>query len=205
MTESVNVATAVRDVNQSWPAVDPIYETKRLYLNCRFINPERIENQAGVYGYKVTLEADSNMWWQDPITITVDVTRTGDNRYSSRFFRINLDTDASTYCYPQATFTVGDGGMGRATIIRNRTDQTKMGGVSRPTWFVMMPACTVTMDGETNFISGSTATSPSEDFDCYSHFYYFNFPRLLRGTNEISAYGDIQTVSMTYQNRRAFL
>lgn len=34
---------------------------KRNYLNCRFINPEKLEYNGGIVGYKATLEADSNI------------------------------------------------------------------------------------------------------------------------------------------------
>lgn len=43
-------------------------EQKRLYLNCRFVNPERIEQGGMTVGYKATLEADSGLWWQDAVT-----------------------------------------------------------------------------------------------------------------------------------------
>lgn len=38
---------------------------KRLYFNCRFLAPEKIESRGGVIGFKCTLETDSMMLWQD--------------------------------------------------------------------------------------------------------------------------------------------
>lgn len=41
---------------------------KRLYFNCRFLYPEKIESMGGVIGFKCTLETDSLMLWQDETT-----------------------------------------------------------------------------------------------------------------------------------------
>lgn len=40
---------------------------KRLYFNCRFLNPQKIESRNGVIGFKCTMETDSMMLWQDEI------------------------------------------------------------------------------------------------------------------------------------------
>ena len=207
MSEQVNVASAVRNASETYPTVTPVYETKRLYLNCRFVNPERIETIGGTVGYKATLEADSNMWWQDPVTITVDVTRTGDQRYTSRFFRVPMNTDADIYCYPRVEFTVGSGAAARSTTIYNYTDNVAMGQYNkRALIFYNLPASQpsdqsldpspVITDGNTNYVSG----------DYYNYLTRYDFVRLApSGSNEILVHGDILSVSVTYQNRRAFL
>lgn len=40
---------------------------KRLYFNCRFLHPEKIESHGGIIGFKCTLETDSNTLWQEPV------------------------------------------------------------------------------------------------------------------------------------------
>lgn len=60
---------------------DPFGETyelvygvqKRLYFNCRFLYPEKIEYNGGVVGFKCTLETDGMMLWQDEITHVYDM------------------------------------------------------------------------------------------------------------------------------------
>ena len=46
---------------------------KRLYLNCRFINAEKLEYNNGVIGFHCTIETDGIMLWQDPVTLYVDL------------------------------------------------------------------------------------------------------------------------------------
>lgn len=43
-------------------------QQKRLYFNCRFIHPEKIESDGGIIGFKCTMETDSPMLWQEPVT-----------------------------------------------------------------------------------------------------------------------------------------
>lgn len=45
---------------------------KKLYFNCRFLYPEKIEYQNGVVGFKCTLETDSMMLWQDAVSVSFD-------------------------------------------------------------------------------------------------------------------------------------
>ena len=52
-------------------------ERKRLFMNCRFINPEKLEYNGGIIGYRATLEADSGLWWQDAVTKTFNITQPG--------------------------------------------------------------------------------------------------------------------------------
>ena len=61
-------------------ADDPFGETyelvygyqKRLYLNCRFLAPEKLEYNNGVVGFRCTLETDSTMLWQDEVSASFD-------------------------------------------------------------------------------------------------------------------------------------
>lgn len=45
---------------------------KSLYFNCRFLNPEKLEYNNGVVGFKCTLETDSMMLWQDEVSASFD-------------------------------------------------------------------------------------------------------------------------------------
>ena len=171
---------------------DPLEETyetidgaiKRSYLNCRFINAEKLEYNNGVVGYKATLEADSSMLWQDPISKTFEISN--DSSTPSSEVVVNVDTDIDDYTYPKVTFTVGS--VGGDIIIVNHSDDS-----TRLTKFVgLSPAATITMKGDLNYISGQY----------YEKFKIRNFLRLLDGANNIFITGDIVSITIEYQNRR---
>lgn len=162
---------------------------KRLYLNCRFIDPERIENGAGdTVGYKCTAECDSFMSYQDEIE--VEEALSNDSEESVSYVKIYLDTDTKEYTYPKVTFETGAQAgdyAGNVTII-NQTDDP-----SRLTSFTAIPrAASVTMNGELNYISG----------EHYSRFSNKNFIRLLDGENIISVQGNVSKITFVWQNRR---
>lgn len=153
---------------------------KRLFLNCRFINPERIDNGCNTIGYKVTLEADSGLWWQDPVMYAFQFDSSPNN------IVVPVNTDIDEYTYPEVVIEVG--GSGGDIIISNTTDDS-----ARLTKFVdMSPNVTVTLKGKTNYVSGQN----------YSKFENMNFPRLLDGNNAFTITGDIASIEFYFNNRR---
>ncbi|MBQ2347798.1 MAG: hypothetical protein II388_05430 [Clostridia bacterium] len=157
---------------------------KRLYLNCRFINPVRIERNDGIVGYKATLEADSDMWWQDAITKAFTTNHA--DASSNSMITVDIDTDLKGFVYPKVTFQTGN--VGGSVIIANYTDDS-----TRATRFVELPTNTsITMNGETNYISGQY----------YDNFYRQNFLRFVDGKNYIYISGDIQSIVFEFSNRR---
>lgn len=159
---------------------------KRLYLNCRFVNPEKLEYNGGVVGYKATLEADSNMFWQDTVEKTFAVNNASASATS--IISIDVDSDIDDYIYPRVTFTLGS--VGGDVVFINNTDDS-----ARQTKFVELSAnATITMKGELNYISGQY----------YEKFSTRNFIRLLDGTNNVTVKGDVKTVKVEFQNRRNF-
>lgn len=160
-------------------------ETKRLYLNCRLVNPERIEGNGGVIGYRFVVECDSCMAWQDEVTYTYALDNT--NAESSSIISVPVDTDLNDYVYPKVTIQVGSTG-GDITII-NHTDDD-----SRLTSFIgLSPAVSVVMKGDgINYISGNN----------FLKFSNKNFIRLLDGDNNISVVGDVSGLTFEFQNRR---
>lgn len=174
-------------------ACDPMGETyeiidgeqKQLYLNCRFTNPEKLEGNGGIVGYKFTVECDNRMAWQDPVTYTHTIASTGDD-YSTTI-TVDVDTDVGDYVYP--TVTISMGVVGGDIIISNLTDDA-----TRTTKFVeLTPNITFTMKGDgINYVSG----------DNYMKFANRNFIRLLDGENTISLYGDITGIKFEFQNQR---
>lgn len=158
---------------------------KRLYLNCRFINPEKIEGNGTLVGYKFTVECDSCLAWQDAVICeyTLDHTST-DTEYN---IRIETDTDLIGYIYPRVTIRTGD--TGGDITISNNTDNP-----ARLTSFVgLSPNTTVVMHGDgVNYISG----------DNYLKFSNKNFIRLLDGENDISVLGNVESLTFEFQNRR---
>lgn len=159
-------------------------QCKRLYLNCRFTNPTRLEYNGGVVGYKVTLEADSNMWWQESITKTIEIENPKST--SNSMITIDTDTDDSNYIYPKVTIHTGD--EGGDVFISNYSDDS-----TRLTQFLSLSANTYfILNGETNYISGQN----------YEKFYKQNFPRLVDGKNYIYISGNVVKITFEFSNRR---
>lgn len=159
---------------------------KRLYLNCRFINPQKLEYNDGVVGYRCTIEVDTGMWWQDEISQSFPLNHAQSS--STSVITVNCDSDLDEYIYPKVTIVMGN--VGGDVIITNNTDDS-----SRYTSFVGLPtSATVTLRGGTNYISGNY----------YMKFAYKNFPRLLPGENNITVLGNVSTITYTFSNRRAF-
>lgn len=157
-------------------------EQKRLYLNCRFMNPERIEHGGKTIGYKATLEADSGLWWQDAVTKSFAL-NPSDN---TRSITVSVDTDLDDYIYPKVTIHMGSSG-GDVTIT-NTTDSN-----TRLTKFIGLSASTnVILKGDINYVSGQN----------YSKFYKMNFPRLVDGDNVFTIMGNVASIDFEFCNRR---
>lgn len=157
---------------------------KKLYLNCRFVNPVRLECSGGIVGYKATLEADSNMWYQDKTTEIFTLNHEAAN--SNSMIDVVVDTDSKYFTYPKVTITTGS--IGGDVILSNYSDDS-----TRTTRFNELSANTsVILNGETNYISGQN----------YEKFYKQNFPRLLDGTNHIYITGNVKTIKFEFCNRR---
>lgn len=157
---------------------------KRNYLNCRLINPERVEGNGGIVGYKATLEADSSMFWQDAITKRYAVNNGSAN--ATRNITVTVDTDLDEYIYPKVTIQLGSVG-GNITISNNNDDS------SRLTKFVdMSPRSSVVMKGELNYVSGQY----------YLKFADRNFIRLLDGENTLTILGNVESIEFEYSARR---
>lgn len=154
---------------------------KRLYLNCRFINPIKIEDGIGLRGYKFTVECDSCMAWQDEVVKEFQIFGA-----STSVISLEVDTDIRDYTYPRVIIRTGS--VGGDITITNHTDDS-----ARHTEFVSLPANhEITIDGKTNFLSGQN----------FQHFKNRNFIRLLDGENNISINGDISKITFKWNNRR---
>lgn len=171
------------DINgESWDLIDG--QVKRYFFNCRFINPLKMEYMGGVVGYSVTLECDSPVAWQEPITKTFQFTHGASGNTN---ITINVDTDMNEYIYPIVRFDCGNTG-GEISIV-NLSDKE-----DRITSFTdIQPIAVFRMDGQTNFISGTAY---------YKKFKDKNFVRFLDGENKLRVSGDIKKLSFEWQNRR---
>lgn len=163
-------------------------EQKRLYLNCRFINPERIEGNGGVFGIKATMQCDSGMAWQD--AAVYKYTLTNNSSSSNSTVDVVVDTDLKDYIYPKVTIQMNSGGGD--VIITNLTDNESMGSPRLTKFVGVGTLASVIMNGETNYISG----------DYYSKFVNRNFIRLRDGVNKISVTGNVDSVTFEFSNRR---
>lgn len=158
-------------------------EEKRLYIKCRFTNPEKVYGNGGVFGYKATLEADSPLAWQDATVKTFPMDGGSD---ANTLISLEIDTDMKDYTYPKVTITTGSSG-GDITIVNN-TDS-----VSRLTSFHGLGANTqIIMNEKIGMVSGQN----------YEKFSHKNFIRLLDGENKFSILGDVVSVKFEWQNRR---
>lgn len=155
----------------------------RQYLNCRFVNPSKIEGNGGIIGWSFTVECDAPMAWQDAIVKTINAPPNN--------IIITVDTDMNDYVYPKVTIKMSDGDTSDIQII-NHSDND-----SRLTTFVSMNAnATLIMDGEHNRLYGS-----SDNY--YEKFKNKNFIRLKRGENKLSLTSDnIASISFEWQNMR---
>lgn len=161
---------------------------KKLYLRCRFLNPEKQEYNGGIVGFKCTMECDSNVFWQDAIGQTFQ------GGSGTHTYTINVDSDIDGYIYPYVEIRMSSsgGGSGWQGIIDIKNTTDDVGRVSR---FENVPAGdTVKMYNDINYTTH------------YSYFVKKNFIRLLNGTNTIVVTGgiDIDSIKFSYQNRRLF-
>lgn len=156
----------------------PGYNTEdfyNVYLNCRFISPEKIEGNGGVVGYKFTVITDSSLAWVDQNTQTI--LESGDT--------VTVDSDINDYIYPSVLIHVGNSG-GDITIINSTDDPYRL------TKFVDVTAnATIAIDGSTNIITQGY----------YELFTEKNFVRLLDGENTFTISGDISSIDFTFNNR----
>lgn len=166
-------------LEESYRVVDGV--VKSSYLMCRFINPEKIEDDIGnVVGYKFTVECDSNLMWQESTTKSFSLTGSQSN------ITVSLDTDEVGYTYPKVTIQMGTSG-GDITII-NSTDST-----SRITKFTgLSPSISLVVNGTTNYVSGDGN---------YDKFSNQNFVRLLDGDNNLVVSGDITSITFEWNNK----
>ena len=158
---------------------------KRLYLSCRFVNPTKVEMGGSVIGYKATLEADSNMFWQDAVEYSFAINH--ETSSDSSIITVNVDSDINDYTYPEITIMAGE--TGGDMIICNNTDDS-----SRLTKFTDLPASAyIIMDGNLNYINGQY----------YDKFANRNFIRLLNGENKLTIIGDVHAIKISFSNRRS--
>lgn len=156
----------------------------RYYLNCRFINPEKLEYNGGIVGYKATLEADSGWFYTDTITKKYLISNTTED--NSSLITINVDTDIHDYVYPKITIQTGS--IGGDIVILNNTDD-----LNRLTKFIgISPEASIIMKGELNYVSGQY----------YEKFALRNFVRLLDGDNKLTIIGDVKSLEIEYSMRR---
>lgn len=156
---------------------------KRLYMNCRFVNPQKIESDSGVVGYRATLEADSDMLWQDTVSFTFS---SEDISASNSVITVNVDTDAHEYTYPKVSVKIGNTG-GDISIVNN-TDSS-----SRITKFYgLTPLLSFYFTGGINYVSEGN----------YERFSGRNFIRLLPGENKLYITGDISEITFEWNNKR---
>lgn len=159
-----------------------------IYLNCRFINPEKIESASGLAGFRCTVECDSDMAWRD--ARKVDLILPGGiidkNTPQVQNINISIDTDLVGYTYPTIELTMGQYG-GDISIVNNTDSET------RETSFINVPAgSTIIIKGSYNCIEG----------DFYNLFNHRNFPRLLDGDNNLTVKGDVIKLSVEWLERR---
>lgn len=165
--------------------VQGVTQQKRLFLMARFMNPERIEFDCKVYGYRFTLETDSGMWTQE--TIGYHFYPESDDAGELNF-EVYIDTDLPGYMYQPTALTSTQEG-GDITWVNLDDDANRL------TTFVNMPShATVHIDGKINYI----------DEGFYNRFQNMNFPRFVNGRNRIRITGAIAAAHVNVTNRRRF-
>lgn len=169
---------------------------RRLYLNCRFINPEKLEYNGGIVGYRVTLEADSNLWWQDGIKLTCPVRSNAGN-----IITIDVDSDIDDYTYP--VIAIYPNGNSTFTIVNTTDDpnrETVLTNLSSGRRYYINCELNQVLEAEisTNFVTS------------YDKLLRQNFPRLVNGRNILTFqssgdnYQGDSIIEVVFQNRRRF-
>ncbi len=159
-------------------------EKKRNYLNCRFINPEKLEYNGGIVGYKATIETDSSYMWQEPVEQSFTVNNA--TAEASTSITVAVDSDLDDYIYPTVKINIGT--IGGDIIISNNSDDA-----GRLTKFADLPPnATIIMKGNINYISGQY----------YNKFATRNFIRLLDGDNHLTVLGNVSSIDIEFSNRR---
>lgn len=160
-------------------------QTLRQYLNCKFINPSKIEGNGGIMGWSVTVECDAPLAWQDPVVKTFDLSTS-----ESQYITVKVDTDLNDYVYPMVTVKTKSGDSADLQLV-NITDDAY-----RLTTFVSVSGgVTIVIDGERNMLSGD-----SDNY--YDKFKYKNFVRLKDGENRISVSNNVESIAFEWQNMR---
>ena len=156
---------------------------RRMYLNCRFVNPEIIEGNEGIIGYKFSVECDSRMAWQDPMTV-IETFPGGSDFVGG--ITVRVDTDSEEYTYPIVTIRTGS--TGGEIVLVNTSDDT-----NRLTRFNdLAPDAEIVINSAFNYVSGNN----------YEKFADRNFPRLIDEDNIISISGDVISIEVKWQNMR---
>lgn len=170
-------------MGDSYEYVDGVL--KRLYFNCRFMNPSKIEDGNGlVVGYQFTIECDSCLAWQDAIEQEFVFHDT--NTDATHTINIDVDTNIGGYTYPDIEINIGVSG-GDISIVNVTDEATRITGFVGTT-----TGSSIKLNGNINYISGNY-------YDVFSHQ---NFPRLLDGTNTFIISGDVNSVKFKWNNRR---
>ena len=157
-----------------------------LYMNCRFVNPKKLEFNGGIVGYTCTLESDAPVLWKEPVTRTFTFSNATSS--STNTCSVTVDCDFDDYVYPDVTVTMNSAG-GNFIVINTTDDPTRM------TKFVDIgSSASVIMNGSINMANGQY----------YEKFENPNFIRLKDGANSITVNGAVASISFTFQDRRAF-
>ena len=154
------------------------------YLNCRFLHPVKIENDAGIIGYRATLEADAPFAWVEEREY--EFTLTGGSASANSAITVRVNSDLPEYIWPRVTIQTGNVG-GNVTIVNQSDDPARLTSFSGLT-----NTTQVIMNGETNYISGQN----------YVKFSDKNFIRLRDGLNQIIITGDVVSIKISFRNRR---
>lgn len=171
-------------------------EMKRFYLNCRMMNPVKIEDGGGrVVGYKCTVECDCGYLLQDEIIVEHDL----DPDANSWAIDVEVRTDTNGYVYPIVIVECGELEQGTEADpvmsfdIKNLSDDPERA----TTFYNLESNVTVKMNSEINWIDGSKY----ENFGGRRQF-----PRLLDGMNRIivsgSVNGSVSKLTLEWSNRR---
>lgn len=161
---------------------------RRTYMNCRLINATKIENNAGVVGYKFTVQTDSSLAWQEETFVSFDIN--SEETTNTENITIDVDTDYSGYTYPTVEVTMSSAGGNLQ--IANVTD---MPASQRSLSFEgLLPNETITIKcGDVKHVSGS------QNFEKITKM---DFVRLLDGDNTLSITGAVSNIKVSWQNKR---
>ncbi|MFZ2992542.1 MAG: phage tail domain-containing protein [Microgenomates group bacterium] len=155
-----------------------------VYYNCIFTGKktERVGNI--IRGYSGEIVCDSPFAWEYPKTISYNY---GTSTYTvNDSITINNDSDNADYTYPSVTFKMNSFGGNLSIINTSESSRTF-------TFTGLSPSEQITVDNDLQIITSNMRTN------AFPYFTNYKWLRYIKGNNNFTISGNIESISFTHQ------